>query len=99
MTTTVRVTATTSADTSYTFNIAAGSTTAFGASGLGDLEEITIQKATSSGYEDLYYEDSEGNNRKAVLTWTKNTITLKGPLDGRINKPATAANVEVVEYS
>lgn len=99
MTTTTRIAATTAADSSYSFNVASGASTTFGCSGLAEGEEIKIQKKTASSFDDFYYEDPEGNNKEAILTWIKNTIRVSGPFDGRINKPVTAAAVEVVEYS
>ena len=100
MTTTARIAATNSSDTSYTFSVSGGTSKTFACSDLGISENILIEKRKSDAtYDQLYYEDKNGQNRAAKMTKFKNTITLTGPLDARINKPPTGNAVEVVEYS
>lgn len=100
MTTTVRVTATEGPSVAYTFNVAAGSTTTFAAFGLKGTERIVFEVAdSSSNYFPMTYIDGNGSVRTADLTAANRTIKISGPVDARINKPATDDSVEVVEYS
>lgn len=99
MATTTRVAATTAADTTYTFNVAPGVSTSFAADDLAVGEEVTIERQTAAGgYVLLTYRGWDGAY-DAKLVKGHSTITINGPVDGRINKPVTVGTVAVVEYS
>jgi hypothetical protein len=100
MTTTARIVATTSADTSYTFSVATGVTANFAADGLGPDEAVTIEvKDSSGGYFPFDYIDAGGHSRRAAITRSSTLVSVTGPIDARLNKSATASAVEVVEYT
>lgn len=99
MTTTARIAASTSYAI-YDASISSGAVANFGTSGLVGDESIKILKKNSSGgYEALTFRDAGGDVRSAELTRDKNTETISGPVDIRIEKPNTANSVEVVEYT
>jgi hypothetical protein len=83
-------------------SIAAGAVGSFGSVGaMKDGETITIEKSNGAGdaWEPIKYIDPAGNPAIAQITRRVSTIIVNGPLDYRINKSATAAAVEVVQYT
>lgn len=101
MTATARVAATTTADTTYTGSVSAGSSRTFYAYGLKGSERVNFEAPDSGGdYFVIRTLDGAGNaGREAYLGSGRNQITLNGPIDFRINKPVTANPVEVGEYT
>jgi hypothetical protein len=102
MTTTARIASTTSQDSSYTGSVALGDVANFIAIGkMEPGESVVFEGSNGAGsiYEPITYVDAGGNQRVAELNSQNRTILLQGPLDFRINKSATAAAVEVAEYS
>ena len=99
MTTTVRVSATTSADTNQTFDIASGASRTFAADGLSGDEEIVIERLISGSYRPLTI--FEYGQRYAIKMQSgAEVVRINGPFDDlRINKPETANSTQVVEYS
>jgi hypothetical protein len=100
MTTTARVSSTTNPSVAYTFSVASGSTATFAAFGLSEEERIIFEVPdSSSNYKPLTYVDGAGRHKTAELSTAVRTIKITGPVDARINKPATASAVEIVEYT
>jgi len=101
MTTTARIVATAN-QAFYSASIAAGSVGSFIAIGLSkDDPPIVVEgsNAAASAFEPLSFIDKGGDHRTAQLTYQHRTIVLNGPIDFRINKPATAGAVEVSQYT
>jgi len=102
MATTARVAATASPSIAYSATIAAGSVGNFIAIGLTkDDQAIVFEGSNAAGtsFEPLSFIGGGGNHRTAEITYQHRTIQLTGPVDFRINKPATANAVEISQYT
>ncbi len=101
MTTTARIASTAEPDDAYTFSVAAGVTVRFAQIGMISSDgPIVVEKSdSSSNYTPLTFRGDDGRQYALEMDSAVSTVTITGPLDGRINKPATALAVEVVEYS
>lgn len=99
MTTTARIEATTSASTAYTASVATGVTATFGGHDMSSNDPPIIfeSKDAAGTYRAMTVLNNRGYSMRVELRRSNNTITLNGPLDFRINKPATTLAVEVSE--
>ena len=102
MATTARIVATTAASVAYTASIAAGSVGNFIAIGMVSGDPPIVFEGSDdagTGYTPITYLDNKGDRMVASLAVGHETIQLVGPIDFRINKPITANNVEVSQYT
>ena len=100
MTTTTIIDNKTAADVTQTGSVANGSSVTFGVSGLSDKEGVVIEQLDDGGgYSAIRYLHESGKEMVARMSVTRTVIKVNGPIDYRINKPATANGVSIVEYS
>ena len=100
MTVTAVIAATTAADTTVEVALVDGESKTYGGSSLTNTERVLFEQEDSSGgFSELWTLDEGGTPQQAVLHSRRTLIRLYGPLEFRINKPATQNAVEVVEYT
>lgn len=102
MTTTAVIVATADSEITTLASIAAGAVGNFIAIGMvvGD-KPIVFEGSDAAGtsFSPITYLDSKGERMTAQLATGYETIELIGPVDFRINKPATNNAVEVSQYT
>ncbi len=92
--------ATTAADTSVTFDIDAGSKAVFAAFGLAGADRVVVEIVNDgSTYQPLKLLSSSGLKVSAQMDRASSTVSLAGPLKGRLNKEETAGSVQIVSYT
>jgi len=102
MTTTAVIVATADADITSLASIAAGAVGNFIAIGMvADDAPIVFEgsDAAGTGFTPITFLDGSGDRMNAQLAKGYETIQLIGPIDFRINKPATENAVEVSQYT
>lgn len=94
------IAATTASDASVTFDLDAGEQAVYSSFGLTKTDRVVVEVVNDgSTYQPMTVLSSNGQKVTVQMDKSSSTVSISGPIKGRLNKPLTIGSVQIVRYS